>query len=63
MIGGIFKIRKWVALGLLALVGNRASANADNTNKNQGLYRDIVGIPTIFSSEDWGLALLAWSKV
>jgi len=55
----MFKIRKWVALGLLAIMGNATAAAVNNPGKNQtgGLYRDIVGIPIIFSSEDWGLAL------
>ena len=46
-----------LALGLLVLLGNSASANNSDNSPSKESRQDIIGIPFIFSSEDWGVAI------
>ena len=53
----MFKIGQRLVLVLLAALGSTASADDTGEKQTARLHRDAVGIPIIFSSEDWGVAL------
>ncbi len=50
--------RKTLTLGLLALLNSSYSLAEDPTDrKSESLYQEAIGVPFLFSSEDWGMAL------
>ena len=54
----MFNSRKGVVLGgLLLLLGSTPSADFSDNSPGKESHRDIAGVPFIFSSEDWGVAI------
>ena len=54
----MFNSRKGVVLGgLLLLLGSTPSADYSDNSPGKESHRDIAGVPFIFSSEDWGVAI------
>ncbi|WP_020582258.1 BamA/TamA family outer membrane protein [Endozoicomonas elysicola] len=50
--------RKALTLGLLTLFNSSYSLAEDPTDSKSGaLYQEAIGVPFLFSSEDWGMAL------
>lgn len=50
--------RKTLTVGLLALLNSSYSLAEDPTDSKSGsLYQEAIGVPFLFSSEDWGMAL------
>ena len=47
--------KRTLTLGLLTLL-NSCVVSADDSAKSESLYKEAIGAPFLFSSEDWGMA-------